>query len=326
MAGFLNANEGRAYPLQDVTPRTLTGGSGAVSLPDDAIVDFRCIVGLDATWGEDTDSVYLHSIAREFDGTLVFDFRATAYGLQGLALRFTRSPTALEFAVETVDAVEVVDGSSYGGIGPGTCGDALLWTGTLVTGRLAALQALVPVNTSVTAADAALPLEPALVQNLARTYVRSVNLANINRVHAAAPAGCPTIPSSLYPIGAAIVTVTCISGDVIFRAGYNCDITQTAATNALTIGAGVGSGLGEPCNEVPLYPGEAPPAGSTLLSGGPACTEVITSVNGIVAANLQLVAGDGMQITTSATAPHTLVVGVAPGTLAACPPYIESSH
>jgi hypothetical protein len=165
--------------------------------------------------------------------------------------------------------------------------------------------------------DTQLLLEPALTQNLTAGYVRSLNLANFDRTRATAPAGFLQSSLSLETT-ALLVNQMCLTGDLVLEAGYNISLQQIDRTSSLLISAVQGAGAGEPCNEVPLTATETPPAGSQLLSGGPACNEVFSSVGGVSASVLRLLSGSGVTIKTDATMPNTLSVVFDLHDLAAC--------
>ena len=105
-----------------------------------------------------------------------------------------------------------------------------------------------------------------------------------------------------------IVYVRGLVGDLRFKEGYNVAIRQNDRDNSLTFLASQGAGAGTANCEVPVYPDEQPPAGSKLLTGGPACEEVISSINGLSASVIQLVADLGTSIYPSPLYANTLVV------------------
>ena len=94
--------------------------------------------------------------------------------------------------------------------------------------------------------------------------------------------------------------------------GLNIIITQgneVPYDHSLTFTAAQAAGAGTPCGEVPLYIDEPDPPGSTLLSGGPACDEIISSINGLSSSTINLVAGMGTVISPDETGdPNTLNV------------------
>jgi hypothetical protein len=115
------------------------------------------------------------------------------------------------------------------------------------------------------------------------------------------------------------VSATCLRGDVSFKEGYNAVIRQENQRNAIIIGAGVGSGEGEPCEEVPVYDDEAPPSGSPFLSGGPSCATVIQAVNGIGGPHISLRGGQGVTVTTDPEDENGILVTVGLTQFAECP-------
>lgn len=319
--GFLNDNEARAYPFADDGAEMLRDGT-AYPLPHSAIVDFGCIVGLDAGFDDRMHSVRLGSIARVGDA-FTFEFLCDAPGLVDHALRFSRTLADPEFASEDAEAVPLVAAT------PDPCvaiRDDPLWEGWLATGLLGDLDAILPPGGTLEAGPVAPLVEPAAVQNLALGYVRTINLANEDRTRATAPAGCPEgssehlgdpeAPDHQYRT---VVNSECLSGPQVVRAGYNCAVRQNARENSLTISAALAAGAGQPCVEVKLNGDESPPAGSSLLTGGPACGELVTSINGLAASVLHLVPLQGVQIVPSDTAPNMLIVDIDLHDLTICP-------
>lgn len=277
-----------------------------IPLPQSAIVGFMSLVGLDSIWKPGA-VIVLAAIARA-GTTFTFTFHAQgAAGLAGRALSFSRDLADAEFAAEAADV----------GRGPTPCDDDLLWQGTLVTGTLGDLAAVLPAGDSLKAAANPPVIEPCLVQDLSGTYLRSVSLANAPRTLAGPPAGCGQAPTASSDY---IVAARCLRGTLLFQEGYNCAIRQNSRDNSLTFSGRQGAGAGAPCEEVPLSPAEVPPGGTILLSGGPACDQVITSINGLSAAMIRLEAGTGVTITEDPANPHTLVVDFNMSGLAYCPP------
>ena len=89
-----------------------------------------------------------------------------------------------------------------------------------------------------------------------------------------------------------------MKGDIKLEEGYNCLITQNTGDNSITIGAVVGRGAGEPCEEVPLFSGETTPvAGGHLLSGGSKCSETVRSINGKCGNLFSFSGGPGVTLT-----------------------------
>lgn len=302
-SGFLVENEHRAYPFVDA-------GAG-VPLPEETVVDFGCLMGLDADHVDGVDTVRLHRVSRA-GGIVRFEFRAAAVGAADYPLTFAVPETAAEF--ETFEAEADLAPGSAGSSTSSACGDAPVWEGFMVVGRLSALLADLAEGESLDGDAGIAVVEPARVRNLARTYVRGVNLANADRVRADDPAGCsafdPDEPGRVY------VNARCLGGDLQLVEGYNATVRQ-AADGTVTIGAGVGAGAGEPCEEVPVRAGETSPDSGRLLTGGPTCGEVLKSVNGVGGRIVRITPGPGVRVTPGA-APGQLLVDVDLHGLAVC--------
>ena len=301
-------------------------------LPEEAIVDCGLIMGLDAEFNDDYHWVYLYRIARA-DPYFIYELRTNAPGAEDLSLVFTRNhQTDTEMTREWAEAyatdelsssVAVSSSSSLsnssepypfcrtqpdpeaGDCAPGDCATPV-WEGFLVTGRFAALLDLLADGEEVIYDHRLWVVEPARVQNLSKAYARSINLANTDRTHTTVAADCSGSSEALS--GEVFVQALCLQGDLVFREGYNCSIRQDDTNNSLVVSGVIDSGSGRPCGDVPGYPGEAPPPDSPYLSGGPACSEVIQSVNGKSARDLVIETGPGFRIAAHPTRAHTLVV------------------
>lgn len=279
-SSFLNANAHRAYPFLDVA-------SGA-SLPEASVVDFGCMVGLNSGWDDETSTVYLHRVRRSGD-VYRFEFRSDAPGLQGWGLIFDRNINEAENTTSWEDAVAVGSGSvSSESV---QCADDPIWEGFLTIGSLADLADLLADGESL---SGPFTVEPARIQNLDRTYVRSFNLINADRTHIEAAPDC-SLDAPNGDQDRLYVQTRCISGQVKFKEGFNCSIRQNAQENSLVISASVGAGAGQPCEEVPLYVQEAPANGSPFLSGGPSCNEVLKTINGVPGPVIRLYTGTGIR-------------------------------
>jgi hypothetical protein len=130
---------------------------------------------------------------------------------------------------------------------------------------------------------------------LANTYARSINLANQERTKYLPPAGCEGSDTD-QTNRRVYVKSTCLQGKVVFGQGYNSRITQNDSNKTLTFAAVTGSGEGEPCEQIPIYPGEMPPAGSMFLEGGPTCSEVVRSIAGTSGPVANILPEDGASI------------------------------
>jgi len=384
-AGFYNENEYRDYPFLDqTTPRgivveDLAPESSSLSslsslssvssessssaseaplladdLPEEAIVDFGGIMGLDARFNDEKHWVYLYRISR-FDPYFVYEFRTNAPGALQESLVFVRNRLedgqhAVQWATSTpIGAADPIpsdssESSESAASGPSEsssepypfceeeslgsealdCGgpgcDGPAWEGFMVTGLFDALEDLLLDTHSIIYDPQVWVIEPGRIQNLSKTFVRSVNLANTDRTRTTDPAGCSdSSDSAAYGEGTVFVHTVCLQGAVRFKEGYNCAIRQEDNNNALVIGgAAGGGGDGEPCEEVPLFPGEEKPAGSPFFSGGPACGDVVTSINGKTGRNLRIDAGPGFRINVASGDPHTLIVNATLDDFALC--------
>lgn len=298
---FFNENENRAYPFT----------VGGANPPEPLVVDAGFVAGSKSRFETGTHAVRLAAVRRT--GSVFFlDFVSDAPELYDVVLTFRREAGDGDFATEFVDSgggglsESSLSGSASGSDVPrdDAC-DEPLWSGFVVTGRMAAYEALLPGDGETTFAAA---VEPALIQNLSESYVSRFGLANDDRTRATDPEDCfePAIETGT----ATYVNAACLVGDVVFAPGYNANVRQGAPDNSITLGAAVGDGAGEHCAPVPVYPGETP-------DDGPRCNETIRSVNGLGGPQLTLLAGRGVTI-TSVPEDNRIVVGVNMSGLALC--------
>jgi len=316
--GWLNENANRSFPLLAETE----------FVPNDVVVDFGCTMGYNSGYREDEHRVWLQEVRRA-GNTFYFEFQTDAPGCEDKPLIFTRylaDENATEYVEVLVEAepaptelvpvpygpeeslsfsyVEVETSLSEA---PLVCVEDPLWLGYLVTGSLAQLASLLPSGSVLPGVS---QVEPALVQSLAGHYVRSVNLANGDRTRTPPnldpECECADAPQETQDLW---IRQTCLDGQIRFVAGYNCTIEQDADENTLTIGAGVGAGEGEPCNEIPLYDDETSPAGRQLLDGSWACADVIRSINGLGGPVVPVLTGPGVSLRADADN-HTLYLDV----------------
>ena len=281
---FYNDNLYRAYPFQTVV--------NATSLPQSLIVDVGCIMYTASVFSA-AGYLYLQAVWRD-GNTVYLDLRCST--LPTWRCLFSRDVGCELFVTEWQTAENTADG------GLAACDSLPPWEAFLVTGDLSELQ--LAASESLTLPAELWRLEPGRVQNLADTYVQSINLANFARTRVTAPAGCDPIETDveIRPAG------VCLQGDVRFKEGFNCLIRQDASTNAISINGSKQAGEGQPCSEFPLWDGEEKPAGSQLFSGGPICSEVIRTINGVGSRNMLLRAGRNVRIYPDAAVPHTLVI------------------
>ena len=312
--GWYNENAGRAFPFlagSVGSPATAAVGTMA-GLPNSVIVDAGFTFGLLAGYAAG-DKVWLNKITRSGD-TFTFEFGSDA-SVQPLV--FTR------WVFDTLYTVEYVDvDSSSSSSETSSCGNEPVWFGYLVTGDMAALDAFMPED-GVIERDADAIIEPALIQNLASSYMSSVNLANDARTYIAAPNGCPELTT---PTDSIFVSAECLTANVYLKSGYNTVIRRDLGQNALIISASAGGGEGYPCDEVPLYSSESLFAGSQLYEGGPTCNEVLRAINGVSGPTFNFIAEDGVVI-TPLTDLNTVLLNANMSQLAICyAPVIHESE
>lgn len=292
-AGFYNDNEYRAYPFiyKKEAPTAV--------LPDTAIVDCGIIMGLDSQYDPALHTVWLAEV-RRIGGRVEFEFATNAPGAANKPLVFSRDVAAVEWLTEQVES-STADNKE--------CATEPAWEGFLVTGVLTELVAALDASGQRTFTNTDYVLEPARIQSLVKSYLRSISLGNYSRVVAYPSADCggpaETVPRYI------IINKSCMHGDLKFKEGHNCEITQVDRNNELIIGAAIGAGEGgnNICEEIKLFDAEVPPDGSKLLSGGPACDEIIFTVNGVnYDGTLQLQGGTGIIIKQDPNNPHGLII------------------
>jgi hypothetical protein len=310
--GFYNDNTYRAYPfLEEAETVEISSSSVSVSsatlgaFPESAIVDFGTVMGIEAGFLEHIHKVYLAEVRRT-GTTIEFEFRTDAPGASAYPVVFTRDITDPEYSIEDVVSPTELPSSS---ISSGACPDNFIWDAYLVTGPLEDLIAVLPSGSSFTFTEGQWQIEHSRIQSLLQAFVSSLNLANYDRTHADPPPQCSE-SSSLGQLRRLFVNATCIQGNPRLVEGYNCTLTQEEINNTIVVGAAVGSGAGEACEEVPLYEGESPPAGSTLLTGGPNCGEIVKTINGVGGQTVQLMSGPGVRVNASPDDPNELIVDV----------------
>lgn len=320
--GFYNDNQNRDYPFVPRV-RPLTGASGfdpeadgdLAVLPQGLLLDCGIIMGLEARFDESAGhTTYLHSISRT-GNDVTFSLRTTAPLADGYELVFVCDvndpPYTIHRNEATSFAPELLD--------PVGCGEQPRWSGFLVVGDLAGPDVPGDGQTIVFIPNL-WQLEPARIQNLMQSYAAGISLANHPRLTVTPFAGCESSVGSEEPDEAldVILQATCLTGRLIWKEGFNCVIRQDVGNNAIVIGAGVGAGAGQPCEEIPLFDEESPPDGGELLSGGPTCNDVVRAINGVSGRDISLLAGPGFRIQPDEENPHKLIVSFNAGDFAQC--------
>jgi len=309
--GFYNENRNRAFPfLLGTVNSQVLGPATLRHLPNSVVVDAGFIVGNNAGFITDVNKIYLARVRRT-GSAFRFEFGSDAANLVGTKLVFVRFLGDNGYLAEHVDEWEVHLTSQSAG----PC-DEPLWSGYMVSGRIDDLVALLPTDGSLERQADDATVEPALIQNLAHTYVRGVSLANGDRTRVVAPEGCPPVTWP-FPTGVIYPGARCIQGDILFKPGYNCSIYQDAANNGLVFRAVPGAGDGQPCVETPVFAGEQPPNDSSLYAGGPTCNETLRSINGQGGPNFTITPGQGVSIQPDPDN-NTLVIDVSMVGLQSC--------
>lgn len=301
--GFYNDNEYRAYPF------VFSAAQPAAGIPDTAIVDCGIIMGLDSEFDPQSHAVWLHEIRRDGD-VFEFELQTSAPGASGQPLVFTRGVDADEWQTEFVESGPYLEDLN-------SCAVEAVWSGFLVTGPLAELREALPED-GVLSAETLYVLEPSRVQSLVRTYLRAITVANLSRP--LANVGC----SDIVEPRKVIINSRCLTGEIRFKEGYNCQIRQRDNSNEISIGAVVGAGapfdaaLCENGSEIPFFAGEELPEGSKFFSGGPACDEVVSSINGVTGPDVNFIGGPGVRVSTDADT-NTITIELDPGaTVSGC--------
>lgn len=291
--GFYNDNEYRWYPFiyQKAPP--------PVSVPLSTIVDCGIIMGLDSQFDESQHTVWLASVSRTGD-TIEFTLTTNAPGVTG-PLVFTRDVDATEWQTEHVE-------SSPGGE---VCSLEPAWEGFLVTGPLQELVENLEDGVTREFSSSYYVVEPGRIQSLVKSYLRSITVGNMARPEARS--SCDETNTVVRPV---IINSRCINGNIRFKEGYNALIRQRDSINEISIGAARGSGqrpdgsLCENGSEIPFYAGEQPPPGSQFFSGGPACDELISSINGVQGPDITIVGGTGVEVRIDPDNPNTLRISL----------------
>lgn len=309
---WLNLNDYRDYPLaQDGDFSLSTGGK----LPRLGIADAGFVMGVASEFdhSDPAHDLYLHRVVRGFT-SLTLIFRSDAPSFVGWEFQFPFADDDPRGRTVYADAVEVATAIT----------DVCRGTGFLVIGTLDELLMLI-IDTHVLTAKPR--VEQALVQSLADSLAKSVNIANDMRP---CPPSCfpesPSSPSSVsspspasLPAGAALIPVavaeaTGLDGDVEFKPGWNSTIKLIQTDNAVEFGAGVGAGEGEPCADIRIEED-----GLQLDESCEPCAGFIYSINGRgrEQTHLLLAAGEGINIVPDPADPHGLIVAVDPEQLCA---------
>jgi hypothetical protein len=299
--GFYNDNEYRAYPF--VYAPQYSGPA----LPNSAVVDCGVIMGLDSGFDPTIHKVWLASITRA-NNVVSFLLATDAPGAINKPIQFDRDEDDSEWATSPGQA------AFPDAVNP-LCSPTPVWEGFLVSGPLQELLSILAPGETITFPAGARVLEPARIQSLVKSYLRSLNIGNTQRTYALPPAECrDTEPGDSD--NDIVINARCLSGDVRLKEGYNCRIRQVTGSNEIRVAAERNAGdtntaeLCEHGGELPLYQNEPFDDDTGFYSGGPSCKEMISTVNGVGGPGLTLMGGPGVRITTNADT-HTITVALA---------------
>lgn len=282
--GFYNDNEYRAYPfVYAVRP------APRPTAIEQSVVDAGFIMGLDADFNAAADSVWLDQISRS-GNTFEFVFKTDAAGALNVPLTFRRNVAADEWETEfaNTEPAEIA------------CAEEPVWEGFLTTGSLSGLATQVAAGATVTFAKNEYQIELARIQNMAKSYLRSINLGNYERTRIPACEQANNI--NVRPV---ILNATCLKGNVKLKEGYQCQITQNTQLNTIDLSAGENVGAEKDAvfcengSELPQHPDEQKQPNEKFYSGGPACDELIFTINGIGGKNINILGGAGITIKTT---------------------------
>lgn len=296
-ASFHDENRHRRYPF--VSTREIELAAVDNQIPDTVLLDAGFSLVAYSGFLPDQHRVWLDVVS--YDGSTVsLSFATNAPEAAESPLVFVLNRVAVES--------QLVFAESSAPSGPCET-PQLLWYGFVTAGSLEDLVAWLGTSPVTLDADQH-TIEPTLLQNLDGTYVRSVSLANKQRVRTT------DIPGVPRPI---IVNASCLQGPIRFVEGFNARVSYDNTRNGLLISAAVGSGSGQTCDEVPQFDGETSPDGGELLSGGPTCNQVIKTINGVEGPLVQLRGGTGIRIERDTDTASRLVIAMDHGALNTCP-------
>lgn len=283
---FYANNDRIFYPLKIFADLTFTP-SGA--LPLKGLVDAGFMMGIDAEFDDELHGVFLASVTLN-NGLqeLTFEFTSDAPGMAGYHWLFVFPYTASSGCSAQVDATS---------IGPEVADEHVGW-GFLTVGRIDEILALADgLHTLANPPQ----VEEGLVQNLNKTYVRSLNLANDAR---RCPPQCCEAPVVPTENTFAVAGGTGLIGDLRFIPGFNSTIAVDESGNAIEFGAIKGGGEGEPCKDIVIdEDGLRYDPDESDEPVCEACDQYIRSLNGRHAnetgGRLRISGGDQVEITTA---------------------------
>jgi hypothetical protein len=325
---WLQVNDFRDYPfvdatatLEDMPPSSSSSASPmGPALPRLGFADAGFILGLDAHFEVGVHKVFLYSITR--DGfAIAFRFRSDAPQLACYEWVFIFDDDMVAGTTQEINATRTDTGAEAPDKG----------FGFLTIGNLEELNAL-PLDELFP--DTQPQVEPALLQSLARTFVRKVEIGNEIRPcpqgcecpeesssssssssESAAPAPDPDACIDLPPPEPDVdpdeatppiaVETGSFVDDVKLVPGYNSTISLFEDSGTILLGASVGAGKGEPCKDV-RHDADNELIESECLSC--ALPVFMISGQGGPVDHFQMTGGPGILIEPDPEKPHTLIV------------------
>jgi hypothetical protein len=304
---FYSDNRLKCWPFLEPSVGNSSPAGTLSVLPKSAVVDAGFVMGPRSQF-QPSHLVFLHRVY-QVGNVVTFDVRASSPGMDGRyrwLFSFTDTDPAYSLAYGVLDRF----GGSEDACGVGGFGDAYL-----VVGDLSAVLASLS-GGQLTAPPQPILFEPGTIQSSADRRLLSLSVANVDRTRVRPTPECD--PDFGEPAAAREIYVvqSCITGRIWLGEGYNASVQQDTAGNLITVAASAGAGQGPACEEILLYPEEVPPEGSELLTGGPSCQEVLSSINGLTGENIPVFSGAGVTVTPDSEAHRLLIRSDMSGLLA----------
>lgn len=286
---FYNVNDFIAYPLMYGDDFSFVS-SGA--LPQKGLVDAGFMFGLDSQFDISQHTVTLFAVTIGGSGDIIFDFRSDAPGLAGFRWLFDFPAGATDGCVSYVDATPTPSGTPEPDRG---------WA-FLTLGDPTDLLAL---GAGTYLLNAPPRIEPALLQSLVDTYVRTLNLADDKRACPAACCASSSSSSSSSSSGGqeAFIAAIGLMGDVKFKEGYNSRITVDTVLNSIDFDAEIGVGAGVTCDDMVID------EGGIRVDNCQNCDGLIKSINGVQSPSglLRLNGGSGVLFVRDPLNAHKII-------------------
>jgi len=288
--GFYNDNAYRAYPFIEYSGETLPYG---------LIVDAGFIAGLDCGFDSETHTIWIDTVV------------VTAAAVE-ITFRTDANDAPLVFSfLRAVDEWTTIYSESESAA-DNECADEPIWSGFIVVGEV---DKIVTTLAATTTFGQNFVIEPGRIQNLAKSYVRSINVGNYARL--VVPPCDDAAESEVIDLEnrEIVINATCLKNKIRLKEGYNCRITQSDFVSTIFVTAARGAGqsfdeeLCENHGEIPLDQNESKPAGSLFYSGGPACKDLIFTINGVSGKNVNIVGGSNIAVGVGA-APNSIKISL----------------